>query len=302
MLKLSIIIPTKNRFQNIKKILFFIISKKFFFNEIIIIDSSDNEDKNKVYKICSAYKKKYKIKILLFYSRPSTSEQRNLGIFKSNKKNKYIMFLDDDIKFYKNSLENAKKFILQTDKSVGAIGFNLIEKVKNNFLSKIKNSKLSEILGLYSQKKGFVAKSGWHTKAVNLKKNTYVNWLSTQAVIYKKEKIKNIRFDKNLGSYSYLEDLDFSYEVSKKSKLVICHNAKYSHLFTKSNRDEFDFGRKEIFNRYYFLKKHNLYKVNFYFACLLKISTNLLLTLTKNKLSLKRFFGNISGIFKIIRY
>ena len=57
------------------------------------------------------------LKILLFYSNPSTSEQRNIGITKSNKFNKYIMFLDDDIKFYKNSLENIKKFITQIEKN-----------------------------------------------------------------------------------------------------------------------------------------------------------------------------------------
>ena len=41
MLKLSIVIPTKNRFLNVKKVLSFLVKKKFFFNEIIIIDSSN---------------------------------------------------------------------------------------------------------------------------------------------------------------------------------------------------------------------------------------------------------------------
>lgn len=278
------------------------VKKKFFFNEIIIIDSSDTFNKSKVLKIINLFKKKYKIKILLFNSKPSTSEQRNIGIIKSDKRNKYIMFLDDDIKFYENSLENIKKFILQADESIGGIGFNLIEKFKNNFFSKLKISKFSEILGVYNRKEGTIVASGWHTKAINLKKDTLVNWLSTQAVIYKKEKIKNIRFDKNLGSYSYLEDLDFSYTVAKSSKLIICHKAKYSHLYNKSYRNEYDFGKKEIFNRFYFLKKHNLYKVNFYFGCLLKILINLLETFTKKDFSFKRVMGNFSGIFKVLQY
>ena len=302
MLKLSIVIPTKNRFLNVKKILSFLVKNKFFFNEIIIIDSSNIFNKNKIIKILNLYKKKYKIKILLFNSQPSTSKQRNIGIIKSNKRNKYIMFLDDDIKFYKNSLESIKKFILQTDDSIGAIGFNLIEKVENNFFTKLKNSKFSEILGLYNRKEGIIVNSGWHTKAINLKKNTFVAWLSTQAVIYKKENISNIRFDKNLGSYSYLEDLDFSYTVAKKSKLVICHKAKYSHMHNKCYRNEYDFGKKEIFNRFYFLKKHDLHKINFYFGCLLKISINLVEIFTKDKFSFKRVLGNVLGIYKVFQH
>ncbi len=34
-------------------------------------------------------------------------------------------------------------------------------------------------------------RSGWHTKIVNLKKNTYVEWVPTAAVIFKSKFINN---------------------------------------------------------------------------------------------------------------
>ena len=47
------------------------------------------------------------------------------------------------------------------------------------------------------------------------------------ATIYKKDAIKSFRFNEDLGIYSYLEDLFFSYSLSKKGfKLLICKNAK----------------------------------------------------------------------------
>ncbi len=44
-MKLSIIIPTKDRPYKILKILKILKLNKFFFNEIIIVDSSSNQNK-----------------------------------------------------------------------------------------------------------------------------------------------------------------------------------------------------------------------------------------------------------------
>ena len=55
-------------------------------------------------------------------------------------------------------------------------------------------NKIFQILRVYDRRPGVVTKSGWHTKAINLSKNTEVEWLPTQAVIYKKNKIKNFKF------------------------------------------------------------------------------------------------------------
>ena len=55
---------------------------------------------------------------------------------------------------------------------------------------------------------GIVTPSGWQTKAINLKKDLEVEWLPTQAVIYKINKLNNLKFDTAYGKYSYLEDLD----------------------------------------------------------------------------------------------
>ena len=58
------------------------------------------------------------------------------------------MFLDDDIKFEKNSLRIMKNFLIKNKEYFG-IGFNLIIKDNNRYLEKFKRSKLFKFLGVY---------------------------------------------------------------------------------------------------------------------------------------------------------
>ena len=105
-MKISIVIPTRNRPKFLKKTLNNLSKNNFFFNEIIIVDSSDNR---------FSFKKsdfpKIKKKIKFYKSMPSISLQRNLGLKKVNSNSNYIMFLDDDVYFRKDALKKMYKFL-----------------------------------------------------------------------------------------------------------------------------------------------------------------------------------------------
>ena len=53
---------------------------------------------------------------------------------------------------------------------------------KHVLLEKLKRSKIFKNLGLYHYKSGKVCQNGWHTKLENVKKDTYVEWLSTSSM------------------------------------------------------------------------------------------------------------------------
>ena len=162
-LNVSIIIPTRNRYNKLIKTISYLSKNSFFFKELIIVDSSEKKKKYKKY-----LKSKFRnLKIKIFNSNPSISLQRNIGLKKVKKNSQHIMFLDDDIKFEKNSLRIMKNFLIKNKMYYG-IGFNLITK-ENYFIEKFKKSKLFKFLGVYDDTKGKVTPSGWHTKAINLK-------------------------------------------------------------------------------------------------------------------------------------
>tara|TARA_B100000963_G_C22637919_1_gene678598 strand:- start:6059 stop:6931 length:873 start_codon:yes stop_codon:yes gene_type:complete len=284
-MKLSIIIPTKDRPKKLLKLIAKLRQYKFFFNEIIIVDSSNRKNKRYI-------KNKLTLNdpnIKLINSKPSISYQRNLGIKKIRKSNNYIMFLDDDILFKNDSFKNMKKFIEKND-YIG-YSFNYFGENKSNFYDKLKKSKLSKKLGVYDSRIGAVSSSGWHSKIVNVKKDTEVDWLPTSAVIYKSN--LKLNFDNFFSGYSYLEDLDFSFRARKKGKLVIVKKAIYFHK-NFIERESFEFGKKELINRYYFVKKNKLKYLSFFISAIIFLSLNLL------KLRLQRFFGNLLALMQII--
>ena len=205
------------------------------------------------------------------------------------------MFLDDDVKFEVNSFKIMKKYI-NNNKKYSGIGFNLIIKDTNQFFEKFKRNKFFKMLGVYDYSEGKVTDSGWHTKAINLKKNTMVEWLPTQAVIYKYKIIKKKRFNLDYGVYSYLEDLDFSYSIKKN--LIINSKAKYSSN-NIVKRNKFRFGEKEIINRFIFVKKFRLNSIKFGIGTILLILRNFFVIVFEIN-NILRVLGNLKGIFRLL--
>jgi len=292
----SLIIPTRNRVQHIKNLLNQIKILKLNFQEILVIDSSDKRKAFLVKNICHNNFIKY------FHTKPSTAHQRNFGLSKI-KKNKYVMFLDDDIVFFKNAFSKMNKVIYNNkdNDNVVGFGFNLIEKKKLNFLDKIKKSFFFEkILHLYSSKPGKILASGWHTPISNLKHDTVVEWIFSGACVFKSLLIKNVKFDVSLGKYAYLEDLDFSLKVTKdKKKIIVPYLAKFLNP-NFINRNNFKFGITEIENRFKIVKKNNLNTKLFFISAFLRFSFSAIKILKFEIDYFKRALGNLVGIFNCI--
>ena len=290
-LNISIIIPTRNRYHKLIKTINYLSKNSFFFREIIIVDSSDKKGGN-IKKLINEYKN---LKIKIIYSKPSISLQRNIGLNKVKKNSNYIMFLDDDVQFEKKSFTIMRDF-LNSNKKYSGIGFNLIIKNTNQIFEKFKRAKIFQLLGVYDYSEGRVTVSGWHTKAINLKKDTVVEWLPTQAVIYKYNIIRKKRFNLNYGVYSYLEDLDFSYSI--KNNLIIHSKAKYSSN-NIVKRDKFKFGEKEIINRFIFVRKFRLNSIKFGIGTILLILRNFFVIVFEIN-NILRVLGNLKGIFRLL--
>lgn len=287
-----IVIPTRNRIKELTNTLNFLKNNKFFFKKIIIVDSSNFDTKKKIKEKIS----NYDLNIELVSSQPSTCLQRNIG-FNFIENEEHIMFLDDDNIFYPDALYKMQSF-LKTNKIIVGVAFNQIYKYNHNFLDKLKKNYIFDKIGLYSSKNGGFAKSGWQSKFINFNKDTIVEWLPTRAVIYKTSAIKDLRFDIKLGVYGYLEDLDFSLELKKKGKLMVCSKAKYTHD-QSINRPGLEFGKKEVKNRFYIIKKHNLNIVLFIIFLIFRVMITFFKAILGDFNSAKRLLGNIIGICTI---
>jgi hypothetical protein len=287
-----ILIPTKNRLKELITTLNYLALNSFFFKKVVIVDSSTLEVKNVIKKKI----KNYNFNIEIVNSKPSTCIQRNVG-FNFLENNEFIMFLDDDNIFYADAFYQMQEFLINNEDFVG-VAFNQIYNYKNNIFEKLKGNTILNNFEIYNFNKGEFSKSGWQSKFINFDKDTIVQWLPTRAVIYKSNAVKNIRFDENFGVYGYLEDLDFSLEIKKIGKLMVCSKAKYTHDQT-IKRPGFEFGKKEIRNRYYIVKKHNLSKGLFFITSFLRAIITLKDFIFGDLNSAKRLFGNLVGIISL---
>ncbi len=287
-----VVIPTRNRIKELTNTLNFLELNKFFFKRIVIVDSSNSEIKKQIKKNV----KKYSANIKVVDSEASTCIQRNVG-FSFIENHKYIMFLDDDNIFFPDAFYKMQNF-LNNNKDFFGVAFNQVYKYKKNILDSFKKNYFTNKLGIYNLDNGGLAASGWQSRFINFKNDKIVQWLPTRAVIYRSKKIKNIRFDQKLGVYGYLEDLDFSLQVKKKGSLMVCADAKYTHD-QSITRPGFQFGKKELRNRYYIVKKHKLNKNLFFFTTFLRMILTFKEGILGNLNSFKRLAGNLVALITI---
>ena len=290
--KTSLIIPTKNRSDEIIKLFSKLIFFSIDFNEIIVVDSSNIDHSKKVQIECEKNNVKY------YHTKASTSYQRNFGLTKI-KYNDYVMFMDDDVVLLEDTFKKMDECIDKygEDSDIGGFGFNQTEDIKFSFFDKLKKTGLIRYLDIYPSAPGKIAKSGWHSKILNLKKDVLADWVFTTICIYKRNDIKNFEFDESFGEYSYLEDLDFSLNLMQENKKIyICSEAKFLHP-KNIDRSSFRFGIIEVVNRYKIVKKHKLSKKLFFIGSLIRFLISLIKSFSFNKKYFLRCMGNIYSLF-----
>lgn len=121
--KVSIIIPTKDKYLFIKRCIYSILKRSTYKNfEIVIVDTGSSE--RKVWNFYSLLMKKYKnIRIINWDRKFNFSEVCNLGVEKSL--GEYLIFLNNDTKvvtpnWIENMLEHSQR------KEVGIVGVKLL--------------------------------------------------------------------------------------------------------------------------------------------------------------------------------
>jgi GT2 family glycosyltransferase len=215
---------------------------------------------------------------------PSAARQRNIGIKAVAPDINLIGFLDDDTVLEADSLEKMMEFWEKASDDLGGAAFNMVNHPPL-YASWLKSLPLTEKLGLYSKDRGKVLSSGFHTMIGYIPETTFVQWLPTGATVWKKKIFEKFKFDEWFEGYSYLEDLDFSYQIGKEYRLAVVANAEYYHYAASSGRSSsYEFGKREL----------SIFKC--YMSLVLRTFISLSLAIREFKVSyVKRALGNIAG-------
>ncbi len=296
--RIAFVTPTKDRPEDLRKMLQSLAAQTRTADQVIVVDASYAPVETVVRSI-----NELPIDYLRWSEKPSAAAQRNGGLALIRSDMDLVCFFDDDQILHPDALEKMLAFWETVGAEVGGASFNMANH-EDNRSGRIKKSQLSNTLGLYCSQPGRVARSGWQSLYGKVERNTEVEWLSSQAIVVRRRVLDEFQFDPFFEGYSYLEDVDFSYSVSRKYKLVVVAAARFDHHPRYAERSgSYRFGVLESRNRLYFVGKHKLST----WRCCLGLLTRWLTTLShaivaRNGRSFQRAFGNIVGVVSWKRF
>jgi glycosyltransferase involved in cell wall biosynthesis len=256
-MRISVIICTKNRAQELTQCIKSVIAQSHSPDEIIIVDASDTEET--YLKIKEQFPQDSRFRYV--HTKPALTYQRNIGV--RNSSGDIIFFLDDDMVLDKDFIkEIVKVFEKDSEKKIGGVMGDIVNSSKpKNILKNIRTNLhvlLTRIFLLPTSGNGRFRSSGCPTFIHGAKEIRNVEFLSGGLTAYRKEVFKNLKFDEDfLEAHLYTDDEDFSYRVSQKYQNVYTPYAKLVHNPSPIGREKhYTRAKMTIVTRYYLLKKN----------------------------------------------
>jgi|688.fasta_scaffold126187_2 glycosyltransferase involved in cell wall biosynthesis len=190
----SVIIPTFNKGQYIRKTVSSVLNQTYSNLEIILVDNCSEQSTKKV--LNGILKLSKKIRLIELKSNLGPSNARNIGITNSN--GKYIFLLDGDDIILKNKIETQVKFMENNPKTALSLTSYIV--YRGNYLS-------NQFITFRSIKS---ALNGWHSMT------GYGALVESTGCLNRDYISKNNLFDPN---YFGCEGLKFVYEWNARSKV-----------------------------------------------------------------------------------
>lgn len=233
LLRVSVIVPTRDRPKDLAELLMTILSQSQLPLEVIIVDDSPVCSAKQVVNSFSSKVKSVSCK--LQYAKGSGNglpAARNLGVRISE--GDIILFLDDDTLLCRNVVRTLVTFLSYNPAALGIqpkILSSTRSMSKGELTEKFENAIYKTLMLTYHKKnKLAVRRSGASVYPNNLKEVISVQRLSG-CCCYRCEIFNKLSFDNNLKRWGFMEDLDFSFRVFKKNpqSLYAIPHAKIIH-------------------------------------------------------------------------
>jgi len=294
--KIAVIIPTKERKHELRRLLASFVSQRCLPDQIIIVDASADADTllTEDYKMLS---------VTYIHGNYSITEARNIGISSLKESISLVCFLDDDVVMEEVAWEAMTDYWESAGVDIGGCSFFIANEIHHD---KTYIRILKRLLTIKPKQYGKILPSGFNVSPYSPSETTInADWLSGGVTVWRRIVFDTNAFDEWFSGYGMYEDVDFSYRVGKKYKLVVNTGAKVKHLMDISKKGmNFQIGKKEVINRLYFVRKHQELSVNLsLWSGVGKIIKNLLIGLFfLNFKFIIRACGNVSGVINYILF
>jgi GT2 family glycosyltransferase len=249
----SVIIPTCNRKKELGDALESLVRQSVLPREVIVIDQSDNAETK---ELCDALQAKHaQVKIVYIYREEKGSARaRNAGIAVAE--GDVVGFLDDDVVLYEDYFEVVLGRFA-ADPAVGGVGGAIVDvDIPRTWKWPIRKALYRGLL--INDFKGGITASGFGYPIFDgdVDREMEVKCFCGSNMSFRRELLRDDQFDPWFTGYSYREDVELSYRISRKAKLVLIPGARLEHHHTPSARMKYGAARAmEMTNNYYIYKK-----------------------------------------------
>lgn len=227
-------------------------------SQVVVVDQSNTKEvRNKIVETINNYNEMADM-VYVYQSYPSSTKARNSALALA--KEEIIVFSDDDVEIYEDTLKNVVDIMQRQN-------IAMIAGIDDNMSPT--SSNIGYLFGTKSyinRKIGHVTLSMLGRYPDNIKGEIETQWAMGYFFVVRKSLLDkwNIRWDENLTSYAYAEDLDFSFSYYKKAikenlKCVLNEKVHVKHCVSNEYRTP---SKKStymyVINRYYLSFKHNM--------------------------------------------
>lgn len=257
--EIAIIIPTKNRPQDVARCLNSIKNQTILPHEVVIVDSSDVDTLKSIQDIFPGLKIRY-----LREWNASKNRARNIGIESASAQ--IVLILDDDVILEKDHVKEIMRvFALGAERTGGVTG-RLVRspELKTPFLRvRVIVRRIFARAFLLTRARAVDEREGRFYPSGRLQiikdSNRIIpcEFLAGADMAFRREIAKEFRFDENMRGYSWGDDDDFSYRLSRKYTNFYTPHARYIHVERGLTEIEPEaYARLSIEGHYYFYDKN----------------------------------------------
>lgn len=244
MTKIACIICTKDRPIDLAKILGSMVDGTRKPDQLIIVDGSDEPVKDVVDKFAELNP------LYLTVRPPGLAKQRNVGIKNLQADMDWVGFLDDDLVLEEHCLKSLEEFV---ENKPDVYGVGLVINNQPSFsYHPYRSIFLTDI-----EPGGIITKSACPSAIRPVKSDLQVEWLYGGATFWRQKTFSEFSFDEWFSGVGYMEDVDFSYRVSRKHRLVLAASARCWHFQHKMKKEKMSaHGAWHFVAWWYFARKY----------------------------------------------
>jgi glycosyltransferase involved in cell wall biosynthesis len=243
--RIAFVVPTKDRPDDLRKMLASLAQQTHRPDQVIVVDGSEPPIRA-VMDEAGSLNMEY---VRVFP--PSLARQRNAGMARVRGGITLAGYLDDDIVLEPEAVERMLEFWKAAGPDVGGAAFTITNNPPPGALN------LKQFFAIDHFQPGRVLRSGFASTITPQPVDVQVEWLYGGATVWRREVIERFPYDEWFVGTGFMEDIDFSYTVGGHYGLFVVAQARLAHYSrpVRSDRQQL-LGKWQVVNRMHVVRKH----------------------------------------------